>query len=343
MSMISQPIPMTSVNQLRPMGSPFYINTAQVIGNTYNQARLRLWVWTGSYTSATNRDPDYTLVKDRVSASDVTIVFELSELIKPHIKPQINAIGSRLNGAVWFYYEIVYLDTTTVIPTIIRTDQSLLQLATLGYSWNYEQQSALNGAFLADGTTDTRFAIDNIDSMPLYSYVGGVTYWSNKIANIGATTSTGVFGNDNYTPTDVVCPKEAYVIVFLNKVGLYEQLTTTGKVVVSNAITTERYRRTARNPLAFRNSVHHQENTFNIDSMTTVKINTGLLHPVLVNKIEEIAVSPSIYIISVGSGQRTAVTLDNFTFDRKTIINDKSKISYTLTFKETTNKVRSII
>lgn len=343
MAMLNIPSPMTSEDQIIPVGSPHYIQTETLILTPYDQARLKLWVWTGNINNASDKDPNYTLIKDKVSSRDNNVVFEISEFIKPFIKPQFTKAGSHIGETAWFYYEVEYIRVLGGVPKTIQTTESLLYLATLGWSWNYEDQAPVQGQALADGTYDIKFGIDNLTSRDLYTYVPNFTYSYTKVDNIGAEFNSEVVKRITYDPVEYNCAREPFVITFLNKTGFFEQLTTTGKVEVSNEISKDIYRVTRRNPRTFVNRQDHSQKMNNLSSVQTFRINTGRLEPILANKIEEIYSSPLVYITDVNTAITTAVIIDSQSLVRKTQINDKNKISYVLAFKETTNKIRSII
>lgn len=346
MGMLVTPTPMTALNQLIPIGSPFYVQTIQTVTKPTTQARLHLWVWSGAIDARVNSEPDYVLVKDRISVNDRIIVFELSELIKPHLNPTVSITGQYQNESVWFYYDLFYYNTDSSVPELIREDSGTLRWATLGYSWNWEFQTAINGSAMPDGTTNTNFALsDNINGLKLQPMVNGVQYWNIKLNNLGATNNTQVIKRELYTPPleDIECVDDPYAITYLNKCGLFETFISTGKVVVSNDINAETYTRTLRNPQSFRNSVTHLTRTYNQTSKGKYNINLGRISPELVSKVEEILVSPLIYIQNITSGERITVNVENTNFVRKTRLNDKNKITYAITFLETSNKIKTII
>ena len=134
---------------------------------------------------------------------------------------------------------------------------------------------------------------------------------------------------------------------------MFDYFTPSGKVVVETKGEVEKYTRTFRNPQLFVNSTTHQIKQFNPRVITTYNINTGLISEAQGQYIEEILYSPMVYLIEFKkyplSGSRfynnyrtIPVIVSDKNFTRKTRLNDKSKISYTLKFEETTNKIRNI-
>lgn len=335
--MNSQPAIMTSKDQLIPVGSPYYV-VANRASTIFNKAVLKLWVWKGDYRLRTTTEPDYTFTKDKISITDYNIVFEIADYIKPHINPILD--GNSVTGeGCWFYYEITYVNNN--VPVITTT--SKLLFATLGYSYNFEGQSRLNGAIMADGTIDEAFDSDIVSTMKYYSHLESQTYTIANTTNISATNSEQVIVRTNYIPTTRECAKDGYIITFLNKKGLFEQLSTTGKVVIDNDISKESYRRTYRDINNYNSSVNHSTVDFNKKSKTVWKINTGRIDPKLSNKIEEICYSPLVYLKEANTNRTYAVNVSNTSINRKTRINDKTKIIYNLEFTESSNKIRSII
>ena len=202
---------------------------------------------------------------------------------------------------------------------------------------------------------------------------------------VGTATSANLV-----TVSDVVpaaswkrCSKEPILIVFLNKLGLWEMFTSHGKVTVKNKIDSKTASRSFRDPSKIDNSYTHSKLRDISEVVQSYSINTGALTEDMNSTIEQIIYSPKVYLIKFKGDRQTSttvgitidstyktiddttITIDSMTvvdegngffkthqqipvvvtdsdFGRKTRVNDKNAIDYTINFDETTNKILNV-
>lgn len=362
------PTPITSADRIDFVTSPKHINISHF--GLFNTAIVKLYVWSGALTT-TFLTPTVVLKKKKVSGNDNYISFEIGQYIKPHINPTIlfdSGITSS-NEGVFYQYEVQILRG----ETLITTQNSETRYATLGYNWDYEDENSF---------TDNRgsFGFEE-NSIPKY-YDSRINYFKGTINYSGVYNTADMILRSEDVPESayVRCSKEPYLIMYLNKQGLWDYFTPNGKVVISNKINRETFNRRFRNPLTVNRQMEHSVVDYNIESKQTYTINTGHLKEEMGQLVEEILYSPKVYLIhfkgdieSVGGGitvdttlysaDNTIITADNFALDtgvydsfkqipvrvldtdftRKTRFNDKNKVNYNIKFEATYNKINNIV
>lgn len=372
-----QPTPITDLSRIDFVSSPKHLNISSP--NSFNACRVKLWIWSGSLLSvynvgspATSAEPSVILEKAKVSIDDATILVEIGEYIKPFINPIVlfhSSISTSGEG-VYFQYEIEVFDsagnkvgTTQTFPT---------RFATLGWNWTYEGQSSFT-------YNRGSFGFETLD-VPKY-YSPYITYYNKTINTSGVTNSQDMITSTEVSPASKYerCAQEQFVVVYLNKLGLWDTFTPSGKITFSTAIKRESYSRGFRNPLGFNPELSHQTVNYDINAKQTYLVNTGSLTEEMGQLVEEIIYSPFVYLVEFGkdltpigtpitvdttvySADTTLISADNsgqqfggYTnfrqipvnvtdtdFGRKTRINDKNKISYNIKFEESTNKILNI-
>lgn len=341
--------------------------------SSFDSAELKLWVWTGDILKPWTFDslPNIILSKDKVSSLDNYILFEIGDYIKPYIQPNVLfdvSTLSTLNEGVYYQYQLKLSSSGVVVGT----QSEPTRFATLGYNWNYEGEDSFsynNGSF-GMVTTD----------VPKY-YSKFINYTSATINITGVSSSVLMVDRVNATISSelLVCSKEQYLIVFLNKQGLWDTFTPTGKVSISSKIERDTYNRSIRNPLNFNRETDHQMVQSNLNSKQTYVINTGALTPEMGEWVEQIVYSPKVYLVqfkgdinppllspitvdttlisadntfisvdssiseygTYGTFRQIPVVVMDTDFNRKTRFNDKGKINYNIKFEESTYKINS--
>lgn len=352
MAMISTPVLSGTVSYINAL-SPYVVSIGSTHSN-WTHAQLSLWVWQGDYNdgSVINSLPNYIQYKEKVNIIDDHILFELSDYITPFLDPSINFMGSTATTVsdmcVWVYYEtFIYNNPLNLLePPVIQTQSSELRMGIYSYNWNYENQIGLDYTNTSFGS-DLGVTISTAD----YNYVSGYPnnfYFNNSFKANGVTSSYDMVNLsfiNNATPTK--CSLDPYTILYLNKNGSWSTFNTHGKVLIDNDIKNKEYEFSFRNPLNFEHSQTHSIRKYNFESIQKYQINTGAIRYLMGQMVEEILYSPKIYLIKYNKDftkfQQIPVVVDGPKFQRKTAINDKNKISYVMTFKETNNKLRNII
>lgn len=357
--------------------------------NTIYFAVVYLWVWNGNQNK-TLGSPLHTLLTKKISASDTYINFEVSDLIKAFLIRPSNALNT--NQPNFIYNELTNPTITgqgvfwQIITDVTSTNgtkrvEGETQFATLGYRWNYEQNLIYNNGIAPNGSSGFLNTNDKWYNPKIHNYISQAFNLTNAVSS--CTTSNMITVNDITPPAGFKrCTKDPYLIVFLNKLGLWEMFTPNGKVEKSVKVKDDNSNRAFRDPSMFDNSFTHAKMRDNIEAIQTYVINTGQLTDSMSEIVEEIVYSPKIYLIRFkGDIQNvttlgltidstyvtiddTNITIDNQTanetidfykthlqmpvvltdndFKLKNRINDKSKIDYNLKLEETTNKINSI-
>lgn len=291
-------------------------------------AYVYLYIWNGSLNQ-TLTTPNVTLFKNRVSADDDYVHFEISDYIRSFLVAPPNASNTSQPNFVYnelanptitgqgCFWQIV-ADVTTASGTTRYNFNT--NFATLGYKWNYEQNL---------------FNPININTGGSLGFAGSYNkYYNPRIHNyiaqnfdltksLETATSTNVISVTDVTPPAgyLRCSQENYLIVYLNKVGLFEMFTPHGKVSVTSKIESETSNRSFRNPTYVDNNFMHSE-IRNVNSVIqSYAINTGLLRPDMVAQVEELIYSPKVYLIEF-KGDLNITTTEGITIDNTYITID---------------------
>lgn len=291
-------------------------------------AYVYLYIWNGSLNQ-TLTTPNVTLFKNRVSADDDYVHFEISDYIRSFLVAPPNASNTSQPNFVYnelanptitgqgCFWQIV-ADVTTASGTTRYNFNT--NFATLGYKWNYEQNL---------------FNPININTGGSLGFAGSYNkYYNPRIHNyiaqnfdltksLETATSANVISVTDVTPPSgyLRCSQENYLIVYLNKVGLFEMFTPHGKVSVTSKIESETSNRSFRNPTYVDNNFMHSE-IRNVNSVIqSYAINTGLLRPDMVAQVEELIYSPKVYLIEF-KGDLNITTTEGVTIDNTYITID---------------------
>ena len=376
---VSTPTIIDNASKILFCNSPVFINETATADT--NRIEVKLFIWSGNI-SPLPLQPIIFLKKEKVSLNDNYISVQIQDYIKPFINPKFayNRISapSITNQAVFVQAEIKTINNNNTFTKRV-TDTFL---ATLGYRWNYEQN--LLGS-------------NGVQNYGANGFVDPVNKWYNpKIANyfyqdfdftktLLNATSTNIIRYNALTPPAnwLRCTQDPYLIVFINKLGLWETFTPHGKTTVTAKVNRTDANISHRNPSQVDNTFTHSRKVNSIEVTQSYAINTGSLDETMTSIIEEVVYSPLVYLIkfkgdtedvttigltidtTVVSIDNTNITIDSITiavenlgyfkthqqipvivadedFNRKTRLNNKNAIDYTIKFDETNNKINSI-
>ena len=381
----------TTAAKITFANSPIHLRINNVAADTTIQSVVAyLWIWNGNQNKALTT-PNATLSKSKISVSDDYINFEVADIIKAYLINPLNALNTNqptfayneltnpaITGQGVFWQVIADVTSTGGVERIVYPTR----FATLGYRWNYEQNLVGNNANSPDGAGGFLETVNKWYNPSIHNYIS-------QAFNLSTTVGTATTAN-MVTVSDVVpdsqwtrCSREPMLIVFLNKLGLWEMFTTHGKVSIKNKIESKTSSRSFRDPSQIDNSYTHSRIREVTESLQTYSINTGALTEDMNSTIEQIIYSPKVYLIKFkGDKQTTAtigitidstyvtvddttitidsetveddgtgffkthqqipVTVTNSDFGKKTRLNDKNQIDYTIEFEETTSKILSV-
>lgn len=328
----------------------------------------------------------YVLDKARVSNDDKYVSFEVQDYLKNDLirKDNYNNVDfpvllydnlklPYVQGMCLFYrYAYYAYDETASVPAINVTDR----VATLGYRWRNEQ-NPFYGSFAGNANGF------NIAQTPIKKYAEYIPWYAKQEFNFGNNrTSNNFISTSQVIPASVVCVKEPLLFIFLNRQGLFEYITTTGKIVINDEVKRQESAKVFRDSSLINTESTHSKNTYIEEVFQTYTVNTGNLDESMNSLIEELIYSPKIYLVrfygdrwttaqegitvdnDIVTVDNTNITVDSDTvtvedigyystylqvpvtctdndFVKKTTINDKRDISYTLKFKESAPKIKN--
>lgn len=375
--MLTQPTPITTLDRVDFVGSPKHIDYVVTNGDVY----LKIWVWSGSLTLPYDNDspPTVEITRQNFNYFVNPTIVEFSEIIAPYIKPKLvgNAHNVTTSGeGVYYQYEVWRKEFSNVDSYNILVEAPPTRFATLGYNYAYEGETTFNynrGSF--------GFKQFNINKF----YSPYINYMDSTIELSGATDSnsmikkTPVIKPDNF----VKCSPDQYLFVYLNKLGLWDTFTPSGKVTISNEFERKTYTRTYSNFRDYNPSTDHQKTNFNINNKQSYVINTGRLTEEMGQLVEELLDSRMVYLIQFKGTLGTWITADStlitcdstlitcdteylnnyfgdeaplYTefrqipviitdtdFGRKTKLNDKNKMNYNIKVEESLMKINNLL
>jgi hypothetical protein len=300
--------------------------------NSIESAFVYLWIWNGEQ-DADLASPNHTLYKSKVSVSDDYLNFEISELIKSFLISPLNAPNTNQpnfsyneldNPAITgqgVFWQIVADITSDGITTRFNYRTSF---ATLGYRYNSEQ--TFTNVYNVELPETNRWYNPRI-----HNYINQTFNLTRTVA--AATTANIIVMHEIAPPT--LWERESrdpYLIVYLNKLGLWDMFTPHGKATETSKKEMATNNVNYRDPSRIDNSYVHSKLTDNFDVTDTITINTGSLTEDMVENVRQILYSPKVYLIKfAGDFQETTtvgitidsnyVTIDslNTTIDGKTV------------------------
>jgi len=338
------PTTITTEDQIYLCGSPINLrikNLAQ--DSTIQSVQCELYIWSG----ALNAPPSlasYTLVADKVSANDDYINFQIAEIIASHINGTKFAWISGDNApsiageGVFFQCKYQVTSATVEAPVTMVTN-----FATMGYRYDFEQV----GEVALSSNKQPYLGLLPINYNRYYN--GGIKYFTRYFdftKTLGTCTSENIILSTVNTPATTKCQLgDKYLVVYINRLGLWDYFTPFGKAIKSVKLSSETNPRLYRNPNSINNSVNHSKNRQIETSDQSYVLNTGDLTELMTDQVEEVIYSPLVYLVEFTGEQYTViqegltvdstlVTVDStiYTVDNETITH--ADLGYYSTFKQ---------
>lgn len=328
----------------------------------------------------------YVLDKARISNNDKYVSFDIADYLKNDLirKDNLNNVDFPVllydnismpivQGMCLFYrYSYYAYDETTSVAAINVTDK----VATLGYRWRNEQ-TPFYGSFVGNSNGF------NVAQTPIKKYAEYIPYYATQSFSFGTNrTSNNFITTTKVNPSATVCVKEPLLFIFLDRNGLFQYLTSTGKIVINDDVKRQESQKAFRDSTRINTESTHFKNTAIEEVFQTYTVNTGVLDESMNALIEELIYSPKIYLVRFYGERWTVVqqgltvdndiiTVDNESitvdsdtvtvndigyystylqvpvtctennFVKRTQLNDKRDISYTLKFEETASKIKN--
>lgn len=318
--------PIETATDVSFCSSPLHLTFQNSSGDaTLQKVTVYLWVWTGAQNK-TLGSPNYILKKDKISASDNYIQLEITDLVKPFIKPYFfNNFGDTtplVFGQGVFWQIVADIESVaSIVQNNYRTS-----FCTLGYRWNYEQTLYTPnngvqryGSLLFPETVNLKYD----PRVPNY-----FTQDFDFTTTVATATNDNIILQSEVTPTDsqLKCQKDPTLIVYLDKRGLFETFTPFGKITVPTKIENQITNKSYRNPQYADTFFQHLKAKNNIDVSQSYIINTGALSQGDVQVIEEILYSPMVILIKYSGGVYTTTQIGT-TIDSTVVTIDDTDIT----------------
>jgi hypothetical protein len=122
------------------------------------------------------------------------------------------------------------------------------------------------------------------------------------------------------------CAMDASLIVYINKLGLWDIFTPNGKITASSNIESNEQNKGYRDPSQVDNTYQHSKLRAGLDVTQSWVINTGSLTEDMINDIEQIIYSPKVYLIKF-NGEIQETTTVGITIDSTLVTIDDTFIT----------------
>lgn len=319
--------PINSESQITFCNSPIHLRIQNDSQDTsILSAKVYLWVWNGSQNKVLGK-PNFTLEKKKVSADDDYVNFNIADLVKSFLITPSNALNTNQPSFAYnqltnptitgqgVFWQIV-ADVTSTAGTVQKNYTTAF--ATLGYNWNYEQ-NAIYSYGIAPNPANKWY------NPLIHNYI---SQSFNLNRSVSEATSANMINVQQITPPDSWkrCSRDPFLVVFLNKLGLWEMFTPNGKATISTKIESDTSNRVFRDPLMIDNSITHSKLRDNLDITQQYIINTGSLTEEMVSIVEQLIYSPKVYLIKFAGDIETSPTT-GITVDSTYVTADDSNIT----------------
>lgn len=304
--------------------SPINMRFTNTAGdNTIQSVTAWLWVWNGAQ-NATLGKSNFTFEKTKISAADDYINVPVGAQIRSFLENPSNAPNTfqptfafnevsppAITGQGVFWQ--VVADITSTAGTVRKYYNT--NFCTLGYRWNYEQNDANgNNGLEPYGAGGFLRPVNKWYSPKIKGYISQNFNLTNTVESATASNMINVIDITppaNYSRISF----EPVLIVYLNKLGLWEQFTPNGKFTASGSMDFETTNKSFRDPSRVDNSYSHSKQRLSLDVLQSYIINTGSLTEDMVDIVEEILYSDKVYLIKFKGDFQTetflGLTVDN--------------------------------
>jgi len=311
-----------------------------------------------------NRDictiiPQYEINKSRIDTHD-NITLEIGELVRDYLEISFN--DDYNSQTKWVRAVIEYFDESDN-PYTYNNPQVFTYLATDGYGYfedGTNPELSRNKLISAD---DIYLPENTVGKLPIFAEgVGKVTIDSvdTQITDNGNTNQkiqyidipansslVQVYDTNNTTllstvnVTNICEPKYTpFKVTFVNKLGAFQDLYFFKKTTESTNVTDETFKRnTIANSTSTYQTHEGQKQRYNINSKTSLSMNTGFVKENMNQTIEELFFSENVWIRY--EGKTLPINPSSKSLQYKTVLNDKL-INYTVDFEFAFDKINNI-
>jgi hypothetical protein len=314
------PTTITSQDQVYLTGSPINLRIRNLAGsNTIKSAVCELYIWSGNLNAPPTL-PSYTLVADKVSKLDNYINFQIAEILRSHI------VGTKFawvsgNDAPSIAGEGVFFQTkyqVTNDSNIESAISSTTNFATLGYRYDFEQVGDVGKPQPYLSLLPINYSRNYTDKIKYFKRAFDFT------KTLGTATTENVISSV-VNPLTTCKPQlgDKYLVVYINRLGLWDYFTPYGKAVKNIKVNTDTNPRLYRNPNSINNNIIHSKSRKIDNSEQTYIINTGDLNETMTEQVEEVIYSPLVYLMEYTGEVYTTVNL-GLTVDTTTVTVDNT-------------------
>jgi len=307
-----------TVSQIKFCNSPIHLRLQNAAEDTsITSVAVYLWIWNGAENKALGK-PNFVLTKNKISKFDNYISLQIQDQIKSYLENPLNApntyqptysfneVAPPAITGLGVFYQVV-ADITSTAGTIRNNYPT--NFTTLGYRWNYEQNAATgNNGITANGSLGFLGTVNKWYNPKIHNYFSQSFNLANPIA---VATSANMITTAIITPPAAFsrCATDPSLLIFLNKLGLWETFTPHGKFTASSSITSETTNRAFRDPSTVDNSYSHSKQRGALDVLQSYMINTGSLTEDMVETVEQIIYSSKVYLIRFKGDIQTSAFL----------------------------------
>lgn len=319
------PTTITTEEQIYLTGSPIniFVQNANA-DNTISKALIELYIWNGNLNDPPT-SPTKSLTPSKVSKTDTKIYAQIAEILASYINQTKFAWTSGESApsiageGVFFQLKYTITNENGTIETAVERPTNF---ATQGYRLDYEQigTQTINQPY--NGLVPINYNRNYTERINYYQRSFDFT------KTLSECTSENIIKSTQFTPTKLKCQLgDAYLVVYINRWGLFDYCTTYGKAVKSTDVDSDTNPRLYRNPNAINNNVNHSKTRQINQTPQNYTINTGDLYENMTEQIEEVMLSPLIYLIEF-TGETFTVTNVGLTVDSTIVTVDST--SYTV-------------
>jgi len=309
-------MPIDGATKIKFCNSPLFLR--HTIAGLETSITVSLFIWTGIIKKPLSL-ANITLKKSKVSNSDNYISIEISDLIRPYINPNFayNRAAKPAITTQGVFLQAV-IETNLGVKTFTNTN-----FVTLGYRWNYEQNIIGDNGVQNYGASGFIATVEKWYNPKIHNYFFQDFDFTKTVDN---ATTENIIKYNAITPTKLRCTQDPSLIVFINKLGLWETFTPHGKFTASSRITRQDTNVSHRDPSQVDNSFIHSRVSNALEVKQSYVINTGSLEDNMTSIIEELIYSPKVYLIRF-KGDFELVTTVGITIDSTLVTIDSTLIT----------------
>ena len=315
------PTTITTEDQIYLTGNAIKIRVQNFNNDaTIKSAVVEIYIWNGNLNNPPT-NATQTLKGVKASKTDTYIEFQIAEIIASYITGTkfswISGDNAPSLSGEGVFFQLKH-QVTNENGTIEAAYESLTNFATLGYRYDFEHIGNVLDGQPYNGLLPINYNRNYSERIKYFQRSFDFT----KI--LSECTSENIISSAVFTPTNTKCQLgDKYLIVYINRLGLWDYFTPYGKAVESIDINSDTYPRLYRNTNSINANISHFKSRVISETPQTVTINTGSLHEGMTEQVEELMCSPLIYLIKF-TGETFIVTNVGLTVDNTIVTVDST-------------------